>query len=139
MMQREKAELLLRLQQHDSSLLLPNAWDVVSARLFEVAGFSAIGTTSAGIAFAQGYTDGQRISRDEMLSIVARIAAAVEVPVPELFKLGVTRVSIGSAAMQATMGLVRDSARELREQGTYEQMAQYAYDFTEAWKLFQKR
>src|SRR5205814_1732255 len=81
MTQREKAELLLRLQQHGSSLLLPNAWDVASARLFEQAGFSAIGTTSAGIAFAQGYTDGQQISRTEMLSIVARIVAAVEVPV----------------------------------------------------------
>jgi 2-methylisocitrate lyase-like PEP mutase family enzyme len=276
MTQQEKAELLLRLHQRGSSLLLPNAWDVASARLFEAAGFPAIGTTSAGIAFAQGYTDGQQISRDEMLSIVTCIAAAVGVPVtadieagygqsaeevaktirgviaagavgvnledntgmfkplytpeeqaeriaaareaarnadlalvinaridtylfqigseetrledtlqraraylqagadsifvpgvtdpsliqvlvreipgplnimigpgappaPELFKLGVARVSIGGAAMLATMGLVRDIARELREQGTYEQMAQHAYEFTEAWKLFQKR
>jgi 2-methylisocitrate lyase-like PEP mutase family enzyme len=274
MTQRDKAGQLLRLQQPNSSLLLPNAWDVVSARMFEEAGFAAIATTSAGIAFAQGYTDGQQIGRDEMLSIIARIAAAVRVPVtadieagyghnpeevaktiegviaagavgvnledntgilkplytleeqveriraareaaskadlplvinartdtylfqigqeatrledtlsrarayleagassifvpgvidpalikvlvreipgplnimagpgapsaPQLFQLGVARVSIGGAAMLATMGLVRDIAQELHTQGTYGQMAQHAYDFTAAWKLFQ--
>ena len=62
-------------------LLLPNAWDVASARVFEEAGFGAIATTSAGIAFTLGYPDGQRISRQEMLAVVRRIAAAVKVPV----------------------------------------------------------
>src|SRR5207237_3032228 len=51
------------------------------ARSFEDAGFGAIATTSAGIAFALGYPDGQRISRDEMLQAVSRIAAALKVPV----------------------------------------------------------
>jgi 2-methylisocitrate lyase-like PEP mutase family enzyme len=62
-------------------LLLPNAWDAASARVFEEAGFGAIATTSAGIAFTQGYPDGQRISREEMLAVVRRIATAVKVPV----------------------------------------------------------
>jgi len=62
-------------------LVLPNAWDVASARVIQQAGFGAIATTSAGIAFTQGYPDGQRISREEMLAVVGRIAAAVEVPV----------------------------------------------------------
>jgi 2-methylisocitrate lyase-like PEP mutase family enzyme len=62
-------------------LLLPNVWDVASARVFEQAGFGAIATTSAGIAFTLGYPDGQRISREQMLQVVARIAAAVKVPV----------------------------------------------------------
>lgn len=61
--------------------MLPNAWDVASARIFEEAGFPAIGTSSAGVAFALGYPDGQKISRDEMLGVVRRIAEAVEVPV----------------------------------------------------------
>ena len=61
-------------------LLLPNAWDVISARLFEEAGFGATATTSAGIAFALGYPDGEKISRAEMLQVVARIARAVHVP-----------------------------------------------------------
>src|SRR5207237_2927283 len=51
------------------------------ARSFEDAGFGAIATTSAGIAFALGYPDGQRISRDEMLQAVSRIAAALKVAV----------------------------------------------------------
>lgn len=62
-------------------LLLPNAWDVVSARIVEDAGFGAIATTSAGIAFTLGYPDGEKISRAEMLARVGRIARAVKVPV----------------------------------------------------------
>jgi 2-methylisocitrate lyase-like PEP mutase family enzyme len=62
-------------------LLLPNAWDVASARVFEEAGFGALATTSAGVAFTLGFPDGQRISRDEMLGVVRRIATAVRVPV----------------------------------------------------------
>jgi 2-methylisocitrate lyase-like PEP mutase family enzyme len=273
--QQEKAEVLLKLHEKGGSLLLPNAWDVVSACLFEDAGFPAIATTSAGVAFANGYGDGQQISRDEMLSVVARIAAAVKVPVtadveagygtepedvaktirgvidagavgvnlednngvgqplftrekqseriaaarqaaqqggvhvvinartdtylyqigepenrlddtlqraadylaagadsifvpgvvdlellkvlvngingplnvmagpgapsaPELFKIGVRRISVGGAPMLSVMGLMRDIARELRETGTYEQMAQHRYTFGEAMKLFSK-
>ncbi|HKM85231.1 MAG TPA: isocitrate lyase/phosphoenolpyruvate mutase family protein [Terriglobales bacterium] len=62
-------------------LILPNAWDVASARIFEEAGFPAIATTSAGIAFSLGYPDGQRIPREEMMARIARIARAVHVPV----------------------------------------------------------
>jgi 2-methylisocitrate lyase-like PEP mutase family enzyme len=274
--QNAKAERLLQWHQKGASLLLPNAWDNTSALLFERAGFLAIGTTSMGIAFAYGYPDGQQISREEMMQVITRMVAVVQVPVtadieagygptvedvaqtirevikagavgvnledstgvfkplysveeqaqriaaareearraslslvvnartdtylfhigdqttrleetirraraylqagansifvpgvtdpsliqvlvreipgplnimvgpgappvPELFKLGVARVSIGGAAMLATMGLVRDIARELREQGTYEQLALHAYEFPEAWKLFQQK
>jgi 2-methylisocitrate lyase-like PEP mutase family enzyme len=274
MAQREKAELLLRLQQPGSSLLLPNAWDAASARLFEEAGFPAIGTTSAGIAYAHGYPDGEQIPREEMLQVITRIASLVQVPVtadmeagygeaaadvaetvrgvlaagavgvnledgtgdptrplypvevqterlaaareaanradiplvinartdtylaqvgegrarveetvqrgraylqagadsifvpyvidpatiqilvrdipgpinllampgapsaPELFRLGVARVSIGSRAMLATMGLVRKIAQELRGHGTYEAMSCEAYRRAEAQALF---
>lgn len=274
--QNTKAEQLLQLHQKGASLLLPNAWDSASALLFEKAGFPAIGSTSMGVAFAHGYPDGQQISREEMMQVIARMAAVVQVPVtadieagygptvedvaqtirevikagavgvnledstgvfqplysveeqvqriaaareeagragislvinartdtylfrigdettrmentinrarayleagansvfvpgvtdpsliqvlvreipgplnimvgpgapsaPELFKLGVARVSIGGAAMLATMGVVRDIARELREQGTYEQMTEHAYEFIEAWQLFQQK
>jgi 2-methylisocitrate lyase-like PEP mutase family enzyme len=61
--------------------VLPNAWDVASARIFEEAGFPAIATTSAGIAFSLGYPDGQRISREEMIARIGRIVRAVKVPV----------------------------------------------------------
>ena len=62
-------------------LVLPNAWDVASARIVEEAGFGAIATTSAGVAFSLGYPDGEKIPRVEMLARVARIARAVRVPV----------------------------------------------------------
>src|SRR5947209_4106707 len=63
------------------NLLLPNAWDAASARVFEEAGFEAIGTTSAGIAYTRGMRDGQRIARATMMHEVAIIAASVTVPV----------------------------------------------------------
>ncbi len=62
-------------------LVLANAWDAASARIFERAGFAAIGTTSAGIAFSLGYSDGERVPRREMMSAVERIARAVQIPV----------------------------------------------------------
>ena len=79
--QAEKAKLLLSLHHGPRILVLPNAWDVASARIFEDAGFPAIATTSSGIANSLGYPDGQVIERDEMLEVVARIVRAVSVPV----------------------------------------------------------
>jgi 2-methylisocitrate lyase-like PEP mutase family enzyme len=76
-----KAALLRALHQGPKILVLPNAWNVASARIFESAGFPAIGTTSAGVAFALGYPDGQRIGREEMIGVVRRIARAVSIPV----------------------------------------------------------
>jgi 2-methylisocitrate lyase-like PEP mutase family enzyme len=61
--------------------LLPNAWDAGSGRILERAGFPAIATTSAGIAWACGVPDGGALNRDEMLAHVSRIVAAVSVPV----------------------------------------------------------
>ncbi len=76
-----KAEKFRAMHTGSEVLLLPNAWDVASARIIEDAGFPAIATTSAGVAFSLGYPDGQKISRDEMLAAVARITRAVAVPV----------------------------------------------------------
>lgn len=78
--QKEKANAFRALHR-GRILLLPNVWDVASARIVEQAGFSALATTSAGIAFSLGYPDGERITREEMLARVARIAKAVKVPV----------------------------------------------------------
>lgn len=80
-LQASKAEAFRAMHRGPKVLLLPNAWDVASARVFEEAGIGAIATTSAGIAFSLGYPDGERISREEMLAVVARIASAVKVPV----------------------------------------------------------
>jgi 2-methylisocitrate lyase-like PEP mutase family enzyme len=79
--QAEKAEHLRKLHYGPRILALPNAWDVVSARILEEVGHPAIATSSAAVAFAHGYPDGQRISRGEMLDAVTRITRAVRVPV----------------------------------------------------------
>lgn len=76
-----KAETLRKLHHGPRLLALANAWDVVSARILEDVGHPAIATSSAAVAFSRGYPDGQRISRDEMLDVVGRVARAVRVPV----------------------------------------------------------
>jgi 2-methylisocitrate lyase-like PEP mutase family enzyme len=81
MSQRAKADLFQQLHQGPRALLLPNIWDVVSARLVEQAGFPAIATSSAAVAWVLGCPDGERISREEMAAVVARIARSVAVPV----------------------------------------------------------
>jgi 2-methylisocitrate lyase-like PEP mutase family enzyme len=76
-----KAERLRALHEPGQPVVFVNAWDCASARVVEKAGAPAIATTSAGVAFAQGYPDGQRISPERMLEAVARICEAVSVPV----------------------------------------------------------
>ncbi|MFI6321068.1 oxaloacetate decarboxylase [Nonomuraea sp. NPDC050556] len=69
----------------DGCFLLPNAWDVGSARVLEAAGFPALATTSAGIAFSLGRADhdygGGRVDRDTMIQRIGEIVAGVGVPV----------------------------------------------------------
>ena len=77
-------ELGRRFQRlHESgTFLMPNAWDAGSALMLETAGFEAVGTTSAGIAYALGKADAAgALSIDEALDETARIAGAVSVPV----------------------------------------------------------
>lgn len=79
--QKSKANAFRAMHRGAEPLVLANVWDVASARILEEAGFRALATTSAGIAFTLGYPDGQKISREEMLARVSRIARAVKVPV----------------------------------------------------------
>src|SRR2546425_12793879 len=79
--QSQKAQHFRALHAGPRMLVLPNAWDVISARLIEEAGFPAIATSSAGVAWALGWPDGERISRGEMLAVVRRIAVSVRIPV----------------------------------------------------------
>lgn len=77
----QKAEAFRKMHVEGDILLLPNVWDVASARIIESAGFPAIATSSAGIAFAQGFPDGQKIPAERMLAVIAEISKAVQVPV----------------------------------------------------------
>ena len=76
-----RCDLLRSLHRPGTPLLLPNAWDVVTARAVVAAGFPVVATTSWGVAETLGYEDEERAPADEMLATAARIARAVEVPV----------------------------------------------------------
>jgi 2-methylisocitrate lyase-like PEP mutase family enzyme len=78
--QKEMAERLLALHQGPEILVFANVWDCASARVVEEAGYPAIATSSAGVAFSLGYPDGQRIPRGEMLDAVKRIARCIAIP-----------------------------------------------------------
>jgi len=67
------------LHAREALFLMPNPWDVGSARLLEVAGFDALATTSAGFAWSLGKLDGQ-VSRDELVAHVAELSAATSLP-----------------------------------------------------------
>ena len=77
----EKSRKLRELVRAPEILIMPGAYDVLSARLFEQMGFKAIQGTSGGIAAALGYPDGEVISRDLFLQVTGNFAAAVSVPV----------------------------------------------------------
>jgi 2-methylisocitrate lyase-like PEP mutase family enzyme len=79
--QRRKADAFRKLHDRSRILVLPNAWDVISARIFEEAGFPAVATSSAAVAWTLGYPDGEKIRREEMAEVVRRIAGALVVPV----------------------------------------------------------
>lgn len=78
---RAKAVAFRGLHEKGKAFLLPNAWDAASALILEDAGFPAIGTTSAGIAFSLGLPDGGVMERGIALESIARIASAAQVPV----------------------------------------------------------
>ncbi len=77
----DKAALLRRLHHETRPLVLPNAWDVASARLVEKAGFPVVATSSGAIAASLGYADNNSMPVDEAFGAVARIARNVTIPV----------------------------------------------------------
>lgn len=87
MSQREKAEKFYSMHTQDGCFLMPNAWDIGSAKMLVAAGFESIGTTSAGVAFSMGRPDNvfcsedARLTRDEMIAAVRSMANSVTVPI----------------------------------------------------------
>lgn len=76
-----KAALFRSLHEAHPPLRLANAWDAASAMIAEASGARAIATTSAGVAWALGLPDGSRLDRSDAAAAVARIVAAVKLPV----------------------------------------------------------
>ena len=78
--QKDKARDFRELHHGKRILILPNAWDVPSARIFENEGFPAVATSSAGLMVSLGYPDGEVMSRDEFVTAVGRIARVISAP-----------------------------------------------------------
>ena len=79
--QNKFSEVFHALHHADEMLVLLNVWDCASAKIAEMAGFPAIATTSAGVAWSYGYQDGEDIPPGLMVEAVNRIAHSVQVPV----------------------------------------------------------
>ncbi|MET8041577.1 isocitrate lyase/phosphoenolpyruvate mutase family protein [Micromonospora sp. NPDC005215] len=76
-----RAELFRSLHTPGSPLVLVNAWDAASARIVATAGARAVATTSAGVAWSLGVSDGDVLGRDAAVELVGRVTAAVSLPV----------------------------------------------------------
>lgn len=126
--QRERAERFRQLHFQAAPLVLPNIWDAASARIIAQAGFPAIATTSSGVAAALGYRDGQQISLEMLLEVLARITRVVECPVTadieagygdsleevvqnvkRILETGIVGINLEDSRRQAVRGLVEIS------------------------------
>src|SRR6266542_2236186 len=78
--QAEKATAFRALHERDSAFIIPNPWDIGTARLLALLGFEALATTSAGFAFSIGQRD-NTVGREKMMTHVADIVSATDLPV----------------------------------------------------------
>ena len=78
--QAEKGSIFRALHQQEKAFIIPNPWDVGTARLLAHLGFEALATTSAGYAFSVGQRD-NTVGRDRMIAHVSDIVAATDLPV----------------------------------------------------------
>jgi len=91
--QQEKCEAFHDLHSAGRILILPNAWDAASARVFELAGARAVATTSGGLANALGYPDGEQLPLELLAVVVRRICETVQVPVSVDLEAGYGRTA----------------------------------------------
>jgi 2-methylisocitrate lyase-like PEP mutase family enzyme len=97
-----KAEAFRALHRAPPLLLMANAWDAVTARMFEAEGYAAVATTSGGVSWALGFADGEAAPWDEVVGQTARIARAVKVPVTADIEAGF------GATPEAVAGSIKD-------------------------------
>ena len=134
-----KAEAFLALHDGPEPLVLVNASDAATARIVVEAGYPAVATSSAGIAWLLGYADGENIPREEMLWMVRRIAERVDVPVTADMEAGygiepeavadTVRATIEAGAIglnieDGTIGVFRSPARFRSRGGAYRRRAE---------------
>ena len=115
-----KAQLFQQLHLGPDILLIGNGWDAASARMFEEAGMRAVGTGSAGIAFAHGYPDNDAIPREVILDATREIVRAVSVPVTADILSGLGRTTeevVATVKEVIEMGAVGINIEDASEEG----------------------
>src|SRR5579875_3937500 len=86
--QQDRAQRFRQLHRGADILVILNAWDAGSARVFELAGAKAIATTSSGVAAAHGYPDGEQLPLARLAETVAEITRVISVPLSVDLELG---------------------------------------------------
>ena len=115
----EKGKTFRALHQREHAFIIPNPWDVGTARLLARLGFEALATTSAGHAFSAGQRDGT-MEREDVLTHVSAIASATDLPVSADLENGFGDSPEGVAQtirMAADAGLVGGSIEDLPGRG----------------------
>lgn len=113
-----RASDFLALHRPGAGFILPNAWDGGSARILEQAGFAAIATTSAGIAFSHGRPDAG-LPWPDMLEAIGRIVAAVDCPVSADLEAGYGDVA-GTVAAAVEVGVVGGNLEDAGPEGLFD-------------------
>jgi 2-methylisocitrate lyase-like PEP mutase family enzyme len=85
-----KAAAFHQLHHADQIFVLPNCWDTLSAVVLKAAGAKAIATTSAGLAWAHGYADGEKLPVDRLIHAVREITRIIDLPVTVDLESGFT-------------------------------------------------
>ncbi len=112
--QLEKARTFSALHQREGAFILPNPWDVGTARLLAQLGFEALATTSAGFAYSRGLLDGE-VGREAMLGHIAEMAAATDLPLSGDLENGyghAPETAAETIRMAAAQGLVGGSIED---------------------------
>ena len=123
--QAEKGTTFRALHQRDRAFVIPNPWDVGTARLLQSLGFEALATTSAGFAFSIGKADGT-VDRETMLAHAADLVAATDLPVSADLENGYgndpgkVAETIRLAADAGLAGCSIEDIAPSRDQGPYE-------------------
>ncbi|RFM28712.1 isocitrate lyase/PEP mutase family protein [Deminuibacter soli] len=119
------------LHQSDSLFILPNAWDVKSAQLFQEHQFAAVGTSSAAVANSLGYQDGEDMPFEDYLFVIKRIQAAIQIPLtvdmemgygntPEAIYANILQlINLGVAGINIEDSSVISAVRILKNAGTF--------------------
>jgi len=117
--------------------VLPNAWDARSAALFQQQGYAAVGTSSAAVAAALGYNDGEEMSFEEYFFVIKRILASIQVPFTADIEMGYGKsneaiynniaklVQAGVAGINIEDSIIQNGKRTLNDAATFAKTIEY--------------